>query len=418
MALDYRVTQNIKPPELDDPALAYSRALTNRRGEQILEEQSFGLEEARAQAKDAREARMRQAKIKQILASSPTPHDALVRLEREDPDAAHELKGQFADHTLKMLMGVSNYQAVPSAWPEVQKYLGADAPMPTFQNQDEFDQWKRQQILARADFKTYLEQTKPAAAKTEPNPNEYTIALQAAAGDEKAIKALEIIKAQKAATAGADGGFTLAPGGRRYDATGKVIAEAPERPEKAGGGPKPRGVTAGSANRITDINTAIGEAKSVRGELSGVAGATGNTAALGASVPKWVTNATGFGLEAKQKQATIDRVKQIIGKGLEGGVLRKEDEYKYEKILPTIADDPALVTSKLNGLDAALVRKRDEELSSLEDAGYDVSRYRAREAAAPKDNATAFSVKAPNGTTYTFKSKADLDAFKTRAGIK
>ena len=39
---------------------------------------------------------------------------------------------------------------------------------------------------------------------------------------------------------------------------------------------------------------------------------------------------TGWGTDAKKKQALIDRVKQVIGKTLEGGVLRKEDEVKYE----------------------------------------------------------------------------------------
>ena len=54
-----------------------------------------------------------------------------------------------------------------------------------------------------------------------------------------------------------------------------------------------------------------------------------------------------------QVSAVIDRVKQVIGKALEGGVLRKEDEVKYEKILPTIYDSAALVRSKLDGLESA-----------------------------------------------------------------
>ena len=36
--------------------------------------------------------------------------------------------------------------------------------------------------------------------------------------------------------------------------------------------------------------------------------------------------------EARQAQADIDRVRQRVGKALEGGVLRKEDEEKYKKI--------------------------------------------------------------------------------------
>ena len=88
-----------------------------------------------------------------------------------------------------------------------------------------------------------------------------------------------------------------------------------------------------------------------------------------------ITNLTGWGTEAKQKQAQIDRVKQVIGKALEGGVLRKEDEAKYEKILPTIKDSPELVRAKLNGLVAAIEKRHGRKLEALESAGYDVSRF-------------------------------------------
>ena len=42
------------------------------------------------------------------------------------------------------------------------------------------------------------------------------------------------------------------------------------------------------------------------------------------------------------------RVKQVIGKSLEGGVLRREDEYKYVKILPTIQDPPDVAKAKIH----------------------------------------------------------------------
>ena len=97
-------------------------------------------------------------------------------------------------------------------------------------------------------------------------------------------------------------------------------------------------------------------------------------------VPNVVTEITGWGSDAKQKQAVIDRVKQVIGKALEGGVLRKEDEYKYTKILPTIADPAEVVQAKLDGLDQAIMQRRQTLLDALEDANYDVSAYREREA--------------------------------------
>ena len=113
------------------------------------------------------------------------------------------------------------------------------------------------------------------------------------------------------------------------------------------------------------------------------------------------------------KQALIDRVKQVIGKTLEGGVLRKEDELKYEKILPTVRDTGEIVTSKLDGLEAAIVKKRGRLVDSLEDAGYDVSKFRQRGAA----SGGPVQVTAPNGKTYTFGDQAAADAFKRSAGI-
>lgn len=52
--------------------------------------------------------------------------------------------------------------------------------------------------------------------------------------------------------------------------------------------------------------------------------------------------------EARKVQADIDRVKQRVGKALEGGVLRKEDEEKYKKILAQITDTPETALYKIN----------------------------------------------------------------------
>ncbi len=58
--------------------------------------------------------------------------------------------------------------------------------------------------------------------------------------------------------------------------------------------------------------------------------------------------------KARQIQSTIDRVRQTVGKALEGGVLRKEDEEKYKKILATITDTPETATFKIDNLITAI----------------------------------------------------------------
>ena len=87
----------------------------------------------------------------------------------------------------------------------------------------------------------------------------------------------------------------------------------------------------------------------------------------------------------------------MIGKALEGGVLRKEDEEKYKDILPTIGDTEAVALSKINGLEAAIVLRKSRLLDSLEDAGYDMQKFRQRPVRVP-------------GQTLEAKAEATLKA--------
>ena len=64
-------------------------------------------------------------------------------------------------------------------------------------------------------------------------------------------------------------------------------------------------------------------------------------------------------VEQQTLQAEIDRIKQAVGKALEGGVLRKEDEEKYKKILPTITDPKEVALKKIQ----QLYIKLNEDLS-------------------------------------------------------
>lgn len=165
---------------------------------------------------------------------------------------------------------------------------------------------------------------------------------------------------------GPDGQPVLVP---RSQASGKRPASTREQG---------RPVTSGDAGRMADFDTSLDDLNVLNKALTETATATGTSAAIGAGVPAWVTDMTGWGTDAKKRQGVIDRVKQVIGKTLEGGVLRKEDEYKYEKILPTIKDTPELAKSKLQGLEQAITQRRVTFLDALGDAGYETSKYQAR----------------------------------------
>lgn len=75
-------------------------------------------------------------------------------------------------------------------------------------------------------------------------------------------------------------------------------------------------------------------------------------------------------------QAEINQVKQTVGKFLEGGVLRKEDEEKYNKILPTINDTPEVRAIKLEKLKKLTSDKYNEYLDSFGRSRYDVRKYK------------------------------------------
>lgn len=141
-----------------------------------------------------------------------------------------------------------------------------------------------------------------------------------------------------------------------------------------------KNVLSGDANRIADLDSSLDDLAKIAPDLN----KTGTLSAIGAAVPNVVTEWTGWGEDAKSQQALLDRVKQVIGKALEEGVLRKEDERKYEKILPRIGDPPAVAASKMRDLAKAITLKRSRLLESLSDAGFDVTRYQERERIEPE----------------------------------
>lgn len=76
-----------------------------------------------------------------------------------------------------------------------------------------------------------------------------------------------------------------------------------------------------------------------------------------------------------KKAAILRLAKQVIGKGLEGGVLRKEDEEKYKFILPAEDDPKSVVQSKLRMLRLVLNAKRFTHLQNYSAAGKDVAGF-------------------------------------------
>ena len=82
-----------------------------------------------------------------------------------------------------------------------------------------------------------------------------------------------------------------------------------------------------------------------------------------------------YDTNAQAFQQYVNTYKQIIGKGLEGGVLRKEDESKYEKIIPRMGDTEEVLMRKAQQLQEMLINKYNTDLEALYNAGYNTGNF-------------------------------------------
>jgi hypothetical protein len=103
---------------------------------------------------------------------------------------------------------------------------------------------------------------------------------------------------------------------------------------------KPLNSTA--AGVVADTTTGL---KSLMELKDKIAGSTANNPGIG-----WLRGKNPLDTNAQTLQASIATSKQIVGKALEGGVLRAEDEKKYAKILPTLNDTDAVAQHKIDEL--------------------------------------------------------------------
>jgi len=82
--------------------------------------------------------------------------------------------------------------------------------------------------------------------------------------------------------------------------------------------------------------------------------------------------------ESQTAQADLKRAAQVIGKYMEGGVLRKEDEEKYREMLPNLSDTVDVAEDKLNKVRILLADKSNQYISDYESAGFDVSGFKGK----------------------------------------
>jgi hypothetical protein len=119
-------------------------------------------------------------------------------------------------------------------------------------------------------------------------------------------------------------------------------------------------LTEGAITKIAESKSAVASLRDLRQTLLDNEQYIGPVAGLQALNPY---------SDARKAQAKIDLVKQRVGKALEGGVLRKEDEDKYKKILATLRDEPSTAISKVDSIIETLERDLETFVESQRSAG-------------------------------------------------
>jgi len=114
--------------------------------------------------------------------------------------------------------------------------------------------------------------------------------------------------------------------------------------ERFGGEGDKETLTAGQLKEISDIKVSINQLDTLSGYLDDNKGILGPIKGQAAKIPYSTTSVV---FESRMRA-----VAQSVGKALEGGVLRKEDEIKYRKMLPNVTDTYEVALGK-----AAAVRE-------------------------------------------------------------
>lgn len=140
----------------------------------------------------------------------------------------------------------------------------------------------------------------------------------------------------------------------------------------------PKDLSPHTVEKLSDAQTALDSASGLKNVIelnkdlmgpAGAAKATGLVSGLAQAV------GSDYGNPERELQSKFDLVRQRVGKLLEGGVLRKEDEEKYRKILPTIGDDPKTAMEKAATLENMLKVDLQRHAQNLAKAGYNMSNF-------------------------------------------
>lgn len=79
-----------------------------------------------------------------------------------------------------------------------------------------------------------------------------------------------------------------------------------------------------------------------------------------------------YDVDAQNFNSAMRIASQNVGKFMEDGVLRKEDEEKYKEMLPNISDKEEVAEFKLQQVSEMLQKKHNQNVQALKDQGYSI----------------------------------------------
>lgn len=160
-------------------------------------------------------------------------------------------------------------------------------------------------------------------------------------------------------------------GDKYNDTLSQIDAKRAEILQEGGG--KDLGAT--EVGRITDYDSSLNAIQSLGSIINSNRGIfESNTNPL-SKAEKWAALQDPQNEDIQKLEADIRRVAQVVGKAMEGGVLRKEDEEKYRKMLPSITDTYDVANYKMKQVVDLLNQQRGGYVQNLSTGGYAASGY-------------------------------------------
>lgn len=147
------------------------------------------------------------------------------------------------------------------------------------------------------------------------------------------------------------------------------IAKAAQAADDATGAGPGKRLSPTQVFRLADFDSSLMQVEEMVNGLENPETPTGPMAKLRGLNP--------LDVEAQGAKQLVAATKQLVGKALEGGVLRKEDEAKYAKILPKESDTLPVIRRKAMQIKTMLENSYKAHIGALERSGYNVSGYRS-----------------------------------------